>query len=131
MPSTPAETHERMPVAATTTSWWRRWPFVAAVLLSMLMLFSPASGVPGGPPHSDKVVHALIFAVLAGTGRLAGLSWRQLALGLAAYAIASEVLQSLLPINRHGDPLDAVTDLVGVALGLLLTARLPGAGRGR
>lgn len=99
--------------------WSRRTPFLVAVLVSLWMLFSPGSTVPAGPPYSDKVVHALLFAALAVTGRSAGVRARPLAVGLAAYAAGSEVLQAVLPIHRAGDVADAAVDLLGVALGLL------------
>ena len=95
-------------------------PFVLVVLLSAWMLFSPGSTVPAGPPYSDKVVHTLLFAALALTGVRAGVRPLVLALGLAAYAMGSEVLQAVLPIHRDGDPADAAVDLLGVALGLAL-----------
>ena len=38
--------------------------------------------------------------------------------GLTAYAAATEVLQGLLPINRHADPRDLVADVAGVLVGL-------------
>ena len=62
--------------------------------------------------------------------------------GLTAYAAATEVLQGLLPINRHADPRDLVADIAGVLVGLAvelgvgatalaaLRARLTGVGRG-
>jgi VanZ family protein len=104
-------------------AWSRRLPFVLVVLLSLWMLFSPASSVPAGPPYSDKVVHALLFAALAATGLRAGLRPVLLVVGLATYAGISEVLQSLLPIHRYGDVADAAVDLAGVAVGTLAARR--------
>ena len=101
----------------------RRTPFVLVVLLSLWMLFSPGSTVPAGPPYSDKVVHALLFAALAVTGLRAGVRPVVLMVGLVAYACGSEVLQAVLPIHRDGDPADAVVDLLGVAAGLLVGRR--------
>jgi VanZ family protein len=102
----------------------RRVPFGCAVLLSLVVLFSPASGVPTGIEINDKVVHATLFLLLAATGVLAGLPLRALAIGLALYAGVSEVLQAVLPIDRDGSVYDALADLVGVAAGLALGARL-------
>ena len=101
----------------------RRTPFVLVVLLSLWMLFSPGSTVPAGPPYSDKVVHALLFAALALTGVRAGVRPVVLAVGLAVYAGGSEVLQAVLPIQRDGDPADAAVDLLGAAVGLLAARR--------
>ncbi|MBN9734541.1 VanZ family protein [Pseudonocardia sp. P1] len=102
-------------------------PFVLAVLLSLVVLFTPASGVPTAPPGTDKIVHLLVFALLAWTGRTAGLRPWPLLGGLVVYAAASEVLQAALPIGRSGDVLDGLTDIAGALLGLGLyvgTARL-------
>ena len=97
----------------------RRTPFALVALLSLWMLFSPGSTVPSGPPYSDKVVHALLFAALAFTGLRAGVRPVVLLVGLVDYAAGSEVLQSVLPIHRDGDPADAAVDLLGLAAGLL------------
>ena len=102
--------------------------FAAVGALSLVMLFSPASDVPGGLELNDKLVHGLLFAALAVTGRMASIDWLPLAVGLAAYAGISEVLQSVLPIDRDGDPRDALADLFGTLCGLGLVA---GAGRQR
>jgi VanZ family protein len=96
----------------------RRVPFACAVLLSLVVLFSPASRVPSGIELNDKVVHATLFFVLAFTGIVAGLPLRALALGLALYAGVSEVLQAVLPIDRDGSVYDALADVIGVAAGL-------------
>jgi hypothetical protein len=71
-------------------------PFVVAVLLSVIVLFTPASGVPTAPPGTDKVVHFLLFALLMGTGRYARLPLTPLLAGLIGYAAVSEVLQWLI-----------------------------------
>jgi len=100
-----------------------RTPFVVVVLLSLWVLFSPGSTVPSGPPYSDKVVHALLFAALAITGLWAGFRPLALVVGLAGYAVASEVLQSVLPIHRDGDLADAAVDILGVVGGTLAVLR--------
>ena len=96
-------------------------PFVAVVLLSLVVLFTPGSATPSLHPGLDKLVHLAMFAVLAVTGRRAGAPAGGLACGLVVYAVVSEVLQAVLPIGRDGEVLDAVTDSVGVAVGLLTT----------
>ncbi len=96
--------------------------FAGVVALSLVMLFSPASDVPGGLPISDKLVHFLLFTALAVTGRLAGVPVVQLGIGLAGYAGLSEVLQATLPIDRDGDVRDAAADLLGVAAGLVVVS---------
>jgi VanZ family protein len=92
--------------------------FAAVVVLSLVVLFSPASDVPSGIPISDKLVHFLLFAALAVTGRVAGLPPVRLVVGLVAYAGISEVLQSTLPIGRDGDVRDALADSLGVLVGV-------------
>ena len=99
--------------------WSRRTPFVLVTLLSVWMLFSPGSTVPAGPPYGDKVVHVLLFASLAATGRHAGVRPVVLAGALVGYAIGSEALQSVLPINRTGDVVDAAVDVLGMLVGLV------------
>jgi hypothetical protein len=44
--------------------------------------------------------------------------------GLWPYAGASEVLQGVLPVGAQRDPVDALVDVVGVALGLVAARRL-------
>ncbi|MFB9903266.1 VanZ family protein [Allokutzneria oryzae] len=97
-------------------------PFVTAVLLSVVILFMPRSGVPVAPYGTDKVIHFGLFAVLAATGLLARLRPIPLAIGLFLYAIASEVLQATLPIDRSFEVFDIVTDWAGLAAGTLLHA---------
>jgi VanZ family protein len=94
-------------------------PFAAVVLLSIIVLFTPGSATPTLYPGLDKLAHLSLFAALALTGRRAGLPAAGLAGGLVAYAVGSEVLQGVLPIGRDAEVLDALTDAVGVALGML------------
>jgi VanZ family protein len=99
-------------------------PFVVMLLASLVLLFAPGSATPSTlPPGVDKIVHLTMFAGLAWTGRRAGLPVAGLAVGLAVYAAGSEVLQAVLPLRRDAEVLDAVVDLVGVALGLVAARR--------
>jgi VanZ family protein len=104
-------------------------PFAAAVLISLVVLFTPGPETPSVHPGIDKLIHMGLFAVLAVTGRLAGVPVVRLGCGLAVYAAVSEVLQAVLPIGRDGEVLDAVADSTGVILALLatrlVTARRP------
>lgn len=89
----------------------------AAVLLSLYVLFAPD---PGGAPRftgADKVVHCVLFALLAASAR-----WRlgprpAVWVSVATYAVVSELVQGILLANRSGDPLDVAADLAGAALG--------------
>jgi VanZ family protein len=104
-------------------------PFVIAALLSVVVLFTPESGVPTAPPGTDKVVHTLLFALLAFTGLYAKIS-RILPL-LVVYAGVSEVLQQLItPLHRSGDVLDALVDVLGIGLGWAIASAVRSRRRG-
>ncbi len=99
--------------------------FGAVVLLSLVVLFAPSDGGVTAFPQSDKLVHATLFALLAGTAR-----WRfgarpGVLAAVAAYAPLSELVQAGLLPGRHGDVLDVVADLVGTGAGWLLATRRP------
>lgn len=70
------------------------------------------------------MVHAALFALLAGTAR-----WRfgpaPTALVLIAlYAAVSELVQGIALSSRSGDPLDLLADVVGATVGWLVAAWL-------
>ena len=94
------------------------------VLLSAYVLFwpSPAGGgvtVPG----ADKLVHAVLFLLLAGTAALRfGAVVAVLAVVLA-YAVGSEVVQAVLLAERSGDAWDVLADAVGALAGWQLVRR--------
>lgn len=92
--------------------------FGAALLLSLVVLFSPGSTVPSAPVSSDKVIHLVLFAVLAVAARGVGASARTVLLALVVYAGVSEVAQAALPIHRDGGWGDALTDVAGAVVGL-------------
>ncbi|NUT91276.1 MAG: VanZ family protein [Saccharothrix sp.] len=99
-------------------------PFVTALLLSVIVLFTPQSGVPDSPPGTDKVVHTLLFALLAATGLWARLPVWPLLGGLVAYAATSEVLQAVITsLGRGGDVVDGLVDVLGIGLGWLVARR--------
>lgn len=106
-----------------------RAAFAATVVLSAVVLFTPASGIPSGVPVNDKVVHCVLFAALAVTGRAAGIGLVPLVLALLAYAGISEVLQAALPIDRDGDLLDGLANTAGVLLGVGTVALVRGSRR--
>ncbi len=83
----------------------------------MVVLFSPRAPAGGELIGVDKVIHALLFGLLAASTRArfrAGLGW------VLTYAAVSELLQALLPLNRDGSIADAVADGVGALLGWLI-----------
>ena len=97
-----------------------RGAFAVAVLVSLAVLFAPPSDVPSSPPGVDKVVHFTLFAVLAVTGRWAGVRRGVLAGVLVLYAAVSEVLQGTDLVDRDASVADLVADSAGVVVGLLL-----------
>ncbi|WP_409331529.1 VanZ family protein [Trujillonella humicola] len=97
-------------------------------LVSLAVLFTPGDDVPPAFFGVDKVVHVVLFAALAVAGRWAGVPARLLALLLTGYALVSEVVQALAPLDRSGSVGDWLADVLGVALGLLAWA---GIARGR
>lgn len=99
-----------------------RAAFALTVLVSVAVLFAPSSDVPAAPPGVDKLVHAGLFAVLAVTGRWAGIGPRALAALLAGYAVVSELVQGLSALGRTGSVADALADLAGTLVGLLVWA---------
>ena len=104
--------------------WLWRIAFVAAVALQLYGVYSPREAGPHvGIPQIDKIAHCFLFAAVAFTGLKVGVPARWLLGALAANAIVSELVQHWLLPQRDGDPLDALADLAGVALGAWLGFR--------
>lgn len=99
-----------------------RGAFAVVVLVSLAVLFAPASDVPSAPAGVDKVVHLVLFAALAVSGRWAGIGSRVLAPLLLGYAAVSEVVQGLPVLDRSMSVADWVADAIGVLLGLAVWA---------
>ena len=97
-----------------------RGTFAVVVLVSLAVLFTPASGVPVALPGVDKVVHAVLFLWLAVSGRWAGAGRYSLGSGLLVYAAVSEVVQGLASLGRTASVADWLADVGGGLLGLLL-----------
>ncbi|MGQ7352628.1 VanZ family protein [Quadrisphaera oryzae] len=97
------------------------------MLAQLVVLYAPRAPstdqVPLVGPVLDKVVHLAVFALVAWTGRRAGVRVRLLVVVLLAHAVVSELLQHWVLPHRSGDPLDALADAAGVLVGLLLPAR--------
>ena len=94
--------------------------FAGLLGISLVMFLLPGDDLSSSAPN-DKLVHGLTFVALAVAGSWAGVRPVRLGLGLAAYAVATEVLQAVLPIGRHGDVRDLLADAMGIVLGLLLS----------
>jgi VanZ family protein len=101
-----------------------RGVLAVAVLVSLAVLFAPGDDVPSAPPGVDKLVHLVLFAALALSGRWAGIRAAVLGALLVVYAGASEVVQGWLPLERSASVADWGADVAGVLLGLLLAAGL-------
>ena len=100
-----------------------RGVFAVVVLVSLAVLFAPADDVPSSPPGVDKLVHLLLFAALAASGRWAGARADVLAGVLVLYAAVSEVVQGVSALGRSASVADWIADAVGVLVGLLAWAR--------
>ena len=96
-----------------------RGVLAVTVLVSLAVLFAPGDDVPSAPAGVDKLVHLSLFAALALAGRWAGVRLRPLAALLIGYALMSEVVQALTPLQRSGSFADGLADVLGIALGLL------------
>ena len=99
-------------------SWWRTLPLVVATLAVTVMLLSPGGIAPTGPPHTDKVTHALFFAVLAYCSRYARIPVVWTLVWLAVYGAGTEVLQENVAVRRSGSVWDWCADVAGVLIGL-------------
>ncbi|MEX2290969.1 MAG: VanZ family protein [Mycobacteriales bacterium] len=88
------------------------------------MLFAPTAGGPSLFEGSDKVVHLVLFGLLAATTRWRFGPQRRGLVAVVAYAAGSEVVQAALLTNRSGEAYDVVADLLGAAAGWLLARRL-------
>ena len=104
-----------------------RGTFAVVVLISLAVLFAPQAEVPPAPPGVDKLVHLVLFAALALSGRWAGIGRSVLAPLLVLYAAVSEVVQGVTPLQRSASLADLLADVLGVLVGLglwgLLTRR--------
>ena len=76
-------------------------------------------------PGLDKVGHLLAFALPAAVAGWLGA--RRVLVLLVVHALVSEPLQGWLIPTRQPDPLDALADLAGILLGLLVARSVRGA----
>ena len=120
---------EGAPLAATTPARGNGHPGVLvllglAVAVQLVVLYSPDGGGPPPFAQADKVVHLLVFLVPVALAVVAGFRRRVVVAVFGAQAVLSEVVQGLFLSHRSGDPLDALADLVGLALGVLVGTML-------
>lgn len=103
-----------------------RLALVGALVLNLVVLYAPDPGTaPGAGLSLDKGVHAAIFALLTLAGLRAGLDPRWFLPAVLAHAVSSEIIQAVALPARAGDPVDALADAVGIALGYVLHRRWP------
>jgi VanZ family protein len=95
-----------------------------AVAVQLVVLYSPDGGGPLPFAQADKVVHLLLFLVPSALAVVAGFRRRVVVAVFATQAVLSELVQAAFLPHRSGDPLDAVADLTGVALGVVVGAAL-------
>lgn len=88
---------------------------VAGVLFVSLVPLS----LPPAPSHFDKVEHAVAYLCLTlwFTGLVPRSRYAWVALALALFGLAIELLQEFMPFGRQGDPLDMAANLVGIGVG--------------
>jgi hypothetical protein len=99
----------------------RRVVFAVALVVVLVLMLRPVQEVSSS---NDKADHLLVFAFLAVLGLWAAVGTPGLVAGLTGYAVLTEVLQARATSDRHGDPVDVLADLLGVALGVLLVVGL-------
>ena len=110
---------EVKPDSPTQRLLWR-WALGVALAVQLIALYAPRA--PAGPQviGFDKVIHLSIFAAPAFAALVVGIRARW-ALGiLAVHAPISELIQHFVLPHRSGDVFDAIADLSGVLLGVLV-----------
>ncbi|MBA0049239.1 VanZ family protein [Mycobacteroides sp. LB1] len=115
----------------TVLSWFPQFTLLCAFAFACLLLFTPGGTVPSGPPGADKVVHFLIFGMLAVSSRFARIGEKPTLAWVLAFAACSEVIQALWIPHRDGSLLDLLADAVGLLTGLLLWQKVRPGPRGR
>ncbi len=134
--------HDTEPAAAPVTPTATRSAMIVRFALAMLwtLVIMGLCWMPGGwvqqveeesswfeIPNLDKVVHWGIFVVFAVLWlRAVATRWRYawVALGGLALAAITELVQNLPAIGRDGEMGDVITDLIGLAIGLAVAARI-------
>jgi VanZ family protein len=94
--------------------------------LSLYVLFAPTAGGPALFAGSDKLVHLVLFALLAATARGRFGPAVSVLVAVAVYAVASELVQGALLDSRSGDPYDVLADLLGTLIGWRVAGHLLG-----
>lgn len=89
--------------------------------LALVVSFWPSNQLPGWKILTwDKLIHAGLFFVLTIAWSRTGIPVARVVAVAVALILVTEIGQSVLPIGRHGDPFDALADLLGMAAALRL-----------
>ena len=100
--------------------WSGLW--LSLLVLTLLVCLMPLPSVPMPVSHFDKIEHALGYAALSAYAAMlfaTGPGVARALLGLVLYGVMIELLQALVPW-RSLDPLDAVFNTLGAALGAMM-----------
>lgn len=94
---------------------------VSAAAIVAFTSLAPASDVSVMASLNDKVRHVLAYAVLGALFAEAfrARSWLMIAVGVAAYGGAIELLQGIMPVGREASWLDQLANTVGAFAGVL------------
>ncbi len=116
-----AQAHQKR--MAMLVRLWQTGGWAGVIVTLVLSLMPPALG--NDTSHLDKLVHLTGYAVLMyWWAQLVVFQRGKLAIAVVLLGIAIEGLQALTP-NRLPDPLDALANTAGVALGWILARHTP------
>lgn len=96
--------------------WWLAIGWTIIIFIGCAW---PGDGLPS-QDNIDKFEHAGIFLLFALLWLNAGKSIRWVLLVGAAYGMGIEIFQGVMPIGRTFDWYDALADVVGAGLGVLV-----------
>ena len=94
------------------------WGLIALVTKLLLMEYS---GSLPSFPHSDKVIHACLFAMLTLAGYLAYANYSKwLYTNLIIYGAITEIMQQMFTATRFASVYDWLADVIGVLLAVFV-----------
>lgn len=105
-----------MTVTHKKTLWWLAVGWSVIIFIGCAW---PGNGLPS-QGNIDKFEHAGIFMLFALLWLNAGQSIRWVLLVGAAYGMALEIYQGIMPIGRSFDWFDEAADIAGTVLGVLI-----------
>lgn len=99
------------------TFWWLAVGWTIIIFIGCAW---PGNGLPS-QDNIDKFEHAGIFLLFALLWLKAGRSITWVLIVGAAYGMGIEIFQGVMPIGRSFDWFDALADVVGAGLGVLIS----------